>query len=58
MMIVHGQGDLGEQEVNGTPVIQYSSCAVKRAAEQNPLTGLVPVFARSWIDLSAAGVGM
>jgi hypothetical protein len=56
-MIVKGESDIGTT-INGNPVIQYSRCAVQRAAEQNPETGLVPVVTRSWLDLSAAGLIM
>lgn len=56
-MIVKGTSDLGAT-LNGNPVIQYSRCAVQRASEWNPQSGLVPVVTRSWLDLSAAGLIM
>lgn len=40
----------------GTPVLQFSTCSVTRAIEENEAVArLFPVQKRSWIDLSAAG---
>jgi hypothetical protein len=44
--------------LNGSPTIQYSSCAVKRAVTENSQARLVPLGYRSWMDLSAAGAGI
>lgn len=56
-MLVKGSSKI-DATINGNPVIQYSRCAVQRASEWNPQTGLVPVNSRSWLDLSAAGLIM
>lgn len=44
-------------EFRGTPVLQFSTCTVERAIQENDaLSRLFPVQKRSWVDLSAAGV--
>jgi hypothetical protein len=44
-------------EFRGTPVLQFSTCSVTRAIQENDaLSRLFPVQKRSWVDLSAAGV--
>lgn len=41
---------------NGTPDLQYSSCALTRALEYNSLSSRAyPLGERSWVDLSATG---
>ena len=46
-------------EFRGTPVLQFSTCTVERAIQENDaLARLFPVQKRSWVDLTAAGVEM
>lgn len=46
-------------KVNGTPVIQLSTCAIDRAVRYNSaVSRIIPVAERSWIDLTASGVGV
>ena len=43
--------------MRGTPVIQFSTCTVERAMQENDAVArLFPVQKRSWVDLTAAGV--
>jgi hypothetical protein len=45
-----------ESHALGNSLVQYSSCAIERAIRENDqISRGVPVFARSWVDLSAAG---
>lgn len=44
-------------EFRGTPVLQFSTCTVTRAIQENDAVArLFPVQKRSWIDLTASGV--
>ena len=44
-------------EFRGTPVLQFSTCTVERAIQENDaLARLFPVQKRSWVDLTASGV--
>jgi len=44
-------------EFRGTPVLQFSTCTVTRAVQENDAVArLFPVHKRSWVDLTAAGV--
>ncbi|HEX6589351.1 MAG TPA: pilus assembly PilX N-terminal domain-containing protein [Longimicrobiales bacterium] len=44
-------------DMRGTPVIQFSTCSVDRAIQENDaLSRLFPVQKRSWVDLTGAGV--
>jgi hypothetical protein len=46
-----------QSEFGGTPVIQFSTCSVTRAMQENDaVSRLFPVQKRSWVDLTAAGV--
>lgn len=48
-----------ESKVTGNPIIHLSTCAIKRAVENNPgLSRIIPVAERSWVDLTASGVGV
>lgn len=52
-----GGGSLGDSYIDGQPNIQFSTCSVTRALEENDaVSRLFPVQQRSWIDLNAAGV--
>lgn len=43
-------------EYTGTPVLQFSTCSVTRAIEENEAVArLFPVQKRSWVDLTGAG---
>lgn len=50
-------GDLGDESTwSGTPTIEFSSCAVKRAVMYNDATSRAfPLGERSWVDLTATG---
>ena len=52
-----GGGSIGDSSIDGQPNIQFSTCSVTRALEENDAVArLFPVQERSWIDLTAAGV--
>jgi hypothetical protein len=45
-----------ESHALGNSLVQFSSCAIERAIRENDqISRGVPVFARSWVDLTAAG---
>jgi hypothetical protein len=45
-----------ESDLLGNSLVQFSSCSIRRAIQENDqISRGVPVFARSWVDLSAAG---
>lgn len=57
--IVFGNGSLGlesESAMTGTPIVNFSTCAIDRAIRYNADLAAHPVQERSWIDLSSAGV--
>lgn len=46
-------------KVTGNPIIHLSTCAIERAVHNNPaLSRVVPIAERSWVDLTASGVGV
>ena len=46
-------------EMNGNPIIHLSTCAIDRAVKNNPaLSRIIPIAERSWVDLTASGVGV
>jgi hypothetical protein len=46
-----------DSDFRGTPVLQFSTCSVTRAIEENDAVArLFPVQQRSWVDLTGAGV--
>jgi hypothetical protein len=46
--------DLEEQDLTGGSMVQYSSCALNRAINENPdLNWVRPVERRGWVDLSS-----
>ena len=52
-----GGGNIGDSTIDGQPNIQFSTCSVTRAIEENDAVArLFPVQERSWFDLTAAGV--
>lgn len=52
--VMAGNADLEEQDLTGGSLLQYSSCALSRAVENNPnLTWVKPIDRRSWVDLSS-----
>ncbi|HUF12905.1 MAG TPA: pilus assembly PilX N-terminal domain-containing protein [Longimicrobiales bacterium] len=52
-----GGGNIGDSTIDGQPNIQFSTCTVTRALEENDAVArLFPVQERSWFDLTAAGV--
>jgi hypothetical protein len=58
-LVMSGGGSVGDPSMSaGNSTLQYSSCAVNRAASmtQNFMYA-APVAYRSWIDLTSAGVG-
>jgi hypothetical protein len=57
--LVYGDGNLtNTSSTRGNSLLQYSSCAIKRALINNTnLTRLVPIMHRSWMDLSAVSGG-
>lgn len=52
---VISENENGEkQKLSGGSYLQYSSCALERAVENNPnLTRVRPIERRSWVDLSS-----
>lgn len=57
--IVFGNGSLGldsESVMTGTPIVNFSTCAIDRAVRYNADLDAFPIRERGWIDLSAAGV--
>ncbi|HEY8470481.1 MAG TPA: hypothetical protein VIL18_12595, partial [Longimicrobiales bacterium] len=47
-----------ESVARGNAEVNFSSCAIQRAVNNNPWTSrLVPIGQRSWMDLSAASAG-
>lgn len=53
-LVTYGEGDLSSTSTTlGNSVVQYSSCAIQRAALGAWTTRLVPVWHRSWMDISA-----
>jgi hypothetical protein len=57
-LLTASNADIDHQsEFGGTPVIQFSTCSVTRAMQENDaVSRLFPVQKRSWVDLTAAGV--
>ena len=56
--VMAGNAELDEQKLSGGSILQYSSCALARAAENDPnLTWVQPIDRRSWVDLSAVTGG-
>jgi len=48
-----------ESKVTGNPIIHLSTCAIERAVHNNPaLSRIIPIAERSWLDLTASGVGV
>lgn len=48
-----------ESKVTGNPIIHLSTCAIKRAVENNSgVSRIIPIEERSWVDLTASGVGV
>jgi len=52
--VLAGNADLEEQDLTGGSLVQYSSCSLDRALENNPnLNWVRPIEQRSWVDLSS-----
>lgn len=48
-----------ESKVTGNPIIHLSTCAIERAVHNNPkVSRIIPIAERSWVDLTASGVGV
>lgn len=52
--IVYGGGNIdSNNSTRGNSLLQYSSCAIERAVLGSSLSRAVPIFNRSWMDISA-----
>jgi len=52
--IVYGGGNIdSSSSTRGNSLLQYSSCAIERAVLGSSLSRAVPIFNRSWMDISS-----
>lgn len=53
-LLTYGDGELSSTSTTlGNSVVQYSSCAIERAALGSQIARLIPVKDRSWLDMSS-----
>lgn len=53
-LLTYGDGELSSTSTTlGNSVVQYSSCAIERAALGSQIARLIPVKDRSWMDMSS-----
>jgi hypothetical protein len=52
--VMADNAQLEEQSLTGGSLVQYSSCSLRRAVDENPdLNWVRPIERRGWVDLSS-----